>query len=915
MAKRIKLALIDSNALVHRAYHALPPLTSKTGLPTNAVYGFTTMLLKMFSTLKPTHVVAAFDVKGPTFRKEKFAAYKAHRKPMEDDLAAQFPLVKEVLKAFDIPIIELKGFEADDVIGTLVKKIDGDVQKVIVTGDMDTLQLIDHLTSVFTLRKGVTDTILYDAEMVRAQYGFGPEHMIDYKGLRGDPSDNIPGVKGVGDKTAKELITKYGDIEEIYKHLDELPTRAKTRLEGHKEDALFSKDLATIHQEVPIEFTLESAKLDGYDTEKVREIFAKFDFRSLLARLPQGGTAIQPSLFSQTDKKSDAGIALPPNYHFVESQEDQKKLMHELLQEELIAFDTENESLGSREYPIVGMSFAVRGGNGDAGKDNKGIEAWYVPVNPESVKLWQPLFENEKVKKVGHNLKYDAQVLYMSGITLKGISFDSMIGSYLLHPGSRQYGLDAMAVQELNYHPIPLSHLIGAGKNVKKVSEVPVLELARYAAEDAEVALRLYEVLRPRIESEGLRRVMDDIEVPIISVLTVMEMNGIQVDVKVLKDLNKKLTVRISTLQKKIWKFAGEEFNINSTQQLRVLLFDHLKLPTTDIKRTQSGFSTASSELEKLHGTHEIIPLLEEYRELTKLKNTYIETLPEMVDPKTGRIYTSFNQTIAATGRLSSINPNLQNIPIRTETGQEIRRAFVAGKGNLLVKADYSQVELRLAAHLSHDEKMIDVFRAGEDIHSATAAWVYGIPQSEVTSDKRREAKTLNFGVLYGMGPQAFARSAGISVEKARSFIGRYREQYQGLTKYMEATIEQARGLGYVETLFGRRRYMPEINSNNPAISAQAERIAFNFPLQGTAADILKKAMIELQRVIDKDWPNVKLLLTVHDELVAEAPRQEAKEFAAVMKKAMEGVITLDVPLIADVSMGENWKDTEEVSG
>lgn len=913
MAKQIKLALIDSNALVHRAYHALPPMSTRDGTPTNAVYGFTTMLLKMFSTLKPTHVIAAFDVKGPTFRKEKFAAYKAHRKPMDPELAVQFPLVKEILQAFSIPIIELKGFEADDVIGTLVSKIKGDVKKVIVTGDMDTLQLIDGLTSVFTLRRGVTDTILYDAEMVKTQYGFGPERVVDYKGLRGDPSDNIPGVKGVGEKTAKELIMKYGSIEKIYDHLDEVTGRAKTMLEGHKDDALFSKDLATIHQEVPVEFSLEAAKLDGYDTAKVRAVFEKFEFRSLLARLPNGGTAIQPSLFSTPQGAARKETSLPKNYHLVESEADQKKLLSELLREKLIAFDTENDGLGPRLHPIVGMSFAVRRGKGNAAKDNKGIEAWYVPVNPETVKLWQPLFEEARVKKVGHNIKYDAQVLLMSGITLRGVVFDTMLGSYLLHPGSRAYGMDALAVQELNYHPIPITDLIGTGKVTKKVSQVPLLDLARYAAEDADVTLRLYEVIKPRVEKEHLTRVMDEIEVPIIHVLTIMELHGITLDVKALAELHKKLTKRIGELQQKIWKFSGEEFNVASTKQLRVVLFEKLKLPTVDIKRTQSGFSTASSELEKLHGTHEIIPLLEEYRELTKLNNTYVETLPEMVDAKTGRIYTTYNQTIAATGRLSSVDPNLQNIPIRTEMGQEVRRAFVAAKGNVLVKADYSQVELRLAAHLSQDEKMIDVFRAGEDIHSATAAWVYGIPQSEVTPDKRREAKTLNFGVLYGMGPQAFARAAGISVEKARSFIGRYREQYTGLTKYMEATIDQARTVGYVETLFGRKRYMPEINSNNMAIAAQAERIAFNFPLQGTAADILKKAMIELQRVIEKDWPEVKLLLTVHDELVAEAPKDQAKEFAKAMKKAMEGVTVLDVPLIADVSIGENWKDTTEV--
>lgn len=914
MAKQVRLALIDAHALIHRAYHALPPMSTPEGVPTNAVYGFTTMMFKMFSTLKPTHVVAAFDVKGPTFRKEKYADYKANRKVVPDDLIVQFDLVRDILTAFGIPIIDKQGFEADDIIGTLIKKNDGSIKKIIVTGDQDALQLINDSTTVFTLRRGVTDTILYDREAVIQKFGFGPEHMIDYKGLRGDPSDNIPGVKGVGEKTAQELIKAYGNIENIYDHLDELSPRAQTCLRGHKKDALFSRELATIERDVPIEFSLDAAELKGYDTQKVRVAFMKFGFKSLLSRLPDGGSNIQPSLFHEdAEKFSGAKHNLPANYHLVESEADQKKLLAELLKEKLLAFDTENEALGARLHPIVGMSFAVRRGKGIAGQNNEGIEAWYVPVTPTSVLLWKPLLENSDIKKVGHNIKYDVEVLRQSGIFLQGIEFDSMIGGYLLRPGLRQYGMDNMAIEELNYHPIPLTDLIGEGKDQKKVSEVPVAELARYAAEDADVTLRLYEVLLPKVKDMGLMRVVTDIEIPLISVLATVELNGMAVDVDVLFELNKKLTVRIATLKKNIWKFAGSEFNINSTKQLRVILFETLKLPTMDIKRTQSGFSTASGELEKLRGQHDIIPLLEEYRELAKLKNTYIETLPELVDKKTGRIYTSFNQTIAATGRLSSTDPNLQNIPVRTEVGQEIRKAFIAAKGNVLVKADYSQIELRLAAHLSQDEKMIDVFRMGQDIHSATAAWVYGIPLDKVTSSQRREAKTLNFGVLYGMGPNSFARAAGISVEEARSFIGRYREQYKGLARFIEAIVEQARTVGYVETLFGRRRYMPEIHSNNPAISAQAERIAFNYPLQGTAADLLKKAMIELQAVIENKFPEAKMVLTVHDELVVEVPEKDSRNFAPAMKKAMEGVMTLDVPLIADVSIGKNWRDVEPV--
>ena len=580
---------------------------------------------------------------------------------------------------------------------------------------------------------------------------------------------------------------------------------------------------------------------------------------------------------------------------------EQKELRTLLGKQDIIAFDTETDWLGARQYPIVGMSFSFKRG--------KKLEAWYVPVNPETVKEWKGLLENKKVKKAGHNIKYDMEVLAQSGIQLGPVAFDSMIASYLLSPGSRQYSLDTLAVQELGHYPIPILSLIGEGKNQKKVSEVPLNDLARYACEDAELTWRLYKLLKPRIKKEGLQRVFTELELPLIEVLTGIELAGIKLDETVLKNLQKRVDRRLGILKKKIWQAAGGEFNINSTQQLREVLFNKLKLSTEGISRTQTGFSTAAKELDKLRGGHPIIEWLEEYRELSKLLNTYIKTLPKLADEKTGRIYASFNQTITATGRLSSSNPNLQNIPARTELGQEVRGAFVAERGKRLVKADYSQIELRLAAHMSQDEKMMEAFRAGKDIHQSTAAWVNGIELEEVTKKQRREAKALNFGVLYGMGPRSFAWEAGVSMEEARSFIGRYREQYAGLTRYMEKIAEQARGLGYVETLFGRKRYVPDINARAPHIRAQAERAAMNFPLQGTAADILKKAMIVLHERILKDFPEVKIVLTVHDELVCEVPDKGVKKFAGVLKEVMENVFTLDVPLIVDVAVGKNWRD------
>lgn len=688
-----KIALIDANALIHRAYHALPPMNTSDGTPTNAVFGFTTMLMKVFTTLKPTHVLAAFDVKGPTFRKELYKEYKAHRKAAPDDLVPQFDLVREVLTAFAIPILQQQGFEADDIIGTLVETLPQNAKKIIVTGDMDALQLVNENTVVFTLRRGVTDTITYDIETVKEKLGFGPEHVIDYKGLRGDPSDNIPGVAGIGDKTATDLIAMFGSVENIFKHIDEVPGRAKKALEGHEQEAFLSKQLATIKRDIPLTFSLEDARLEEYDVKHVEEIFRKLEFHSLLQKLP-GGQEVTPSLFqNQKAGKSQ----MPENYLLVDTPQEQEKLRKELLQETLIAFDTENDSLGARSYPIVGMSFAVR--------RPKGIQAWYVPVIPESVKDWKELLESSAVQKTGHNLKYDAEVLLQSDIHLGGIAFDTMLAAYLLNPSGRSYSLDALAAEELQHTTIPLSSLIGSGKDQKRVSEAPLADLACYACEDADIALQLYEIFSKRIEENGLRRVMYEIEAPLISVLADMENTGVELDTKTLKKMNNSIVQEIEALKQSIWKTAGKEFNIKSTNQLKEILFDTLALPTVGIKRTKTGYSTASSELGKLRDKHEIISYIEKYRELTKLQSTYIETLPETVDPRDGRIHTTYNQIGAATGRLGSQDPNLQNIPVRTKLGQDIRRAFVSAKGKVLVKADYSQMELRLAAHMSQDEK------------------------------------------------------------------------------------------------------------------------------------------------------------------------------------------------------------------
>jgi DNA polymerase-1 len=902
MAKRQKLAIIDAHALIHRAYHALPPMSTEDGVPTNAVYGFTSMLIKMLATIKPTHVIAAFDMKGPTFRHEEYADYKAHRKELENNLIVQFDIVREVVRAFDIPILEKKGFEADDIIGTIVHQLEEKIPIVVVTGDMDTLQLVSKTTSVFTLKKGISDTILYTPELVRGKYGFDPIYVPDYKGLAGDPSDNIKGVEGIGVKTAKDLVGTYGGLESIFEHTLELPKRAQTRILGHEDDAFFSRKLAIIRQDVPIDISLEDALFETYDEKKVRVVFQQLGFRSLISRLPKSQDGVQPTLGMKTSEK----IELPEGYFIAQSKAEQLDLQKKLQSAPIIAFDTETDGLGGRTSPIIGMSFAMHG--------QEKIQAWYVPVDSISVLLWKDFLEDSSIKKTGHNLKYDMEVLEQSGIHLEGVVFDTMLASYLLSPGTRSYGMDNLAEEYLGYTPIPITDLIGEGKTQKSMKEVPLPELARYAAEDADVSLRLYDYFLPKIVEEKLLDVLTQIELPLLDVLVDIEMTGVAIDKKVLEKLDGKVTKRLLNIEQQIWSVSGTKFNIGSPKQLREILFEKLNLPTVGIKKTQSGYSTGADELEKLAGTHPIIALLGEYRELSKLKSTYLDALPPLIEEKTGRIYASFNQTVAATGRLSSSNPNLQNIPIRSSIGQEIRGAFVAKKGYVLVKADYSQLELRIAAHVAQDQKLIGAFKAGEDIHKSTAAWVFSVPLSEVTDHMRRQAKTLNFGVLYGMGPQSFARAAGVSVEEARSFIDRYQSQYAGITQSITTTVDGARTNGFVETMFGRKRYVPEIDSNNPAIRASAERAAFNFPIQGAEADILKKAMISLHAYICEKSSSSAIILTVHDELVCEVKEEEAKQFARNMKRIMEEVIVLDAPLIADIGIGSNWGDIQAVA-
>lgn len=909
--KKEKFIIIDGNALIHRAFHALPPLTTKDGRLMNAAYGFTTILLKALKDLKPDYIAVTFDLKGPTFRHEQYVEYKATRKKQPDELYDQIPIVKDIVKAFNIKIFEKTGFEADDVIGTLCKHKQVDrpeMLSLIVTGDMDTLQLVDDNTQVFTLRKGMSDTIIYDVKGVKEKYnGLLPEQMIDYKALRGDVSDNIPGVKGIGEKTAIDLLLKFKTLENLYQEIEKnsgkaqsIKERIRNLLVEFKSDALMSKDLATIRQNVEIDFNLEDCRVKEYDREEILRLFSELQFNSLLARLPE--TKIQASMFGTAEKNQED----KHNYILIDNEIDFAKFFQELKKQKIFAFDTETTSLNVIDAKLLGVSFCWEQGR-----------AFYVNVSNKNgayfLEKLGEVFTDSKIKKVAHNMKYDAAILQTHGIVMNNYYFDTMIASYLLNPGVAQHSLDNLAFVRFRHKMIPITDLIGSGKNQISMAEVEVPKIAQYSGEDADYTWRLYEVLKIEMEKENLSKLFHEIEMPLVEVLIEMELNGVKIDVVTLKKISQKVSRKIKTLETKIYQLAGRPFNIKSPLQLKEILFDELHIATQGLKHTKTGISTAAPELEKLKGSHEIIDLIGDYRELSKLKSTYLEALPKLVNQKTGRIHTSFNQTITATGRLSSTNPNLQNIPIRTELGREIRRAFIPERGYRLISADYSQVELRVIACLAKDEEMMKVFRQGLDIHAATAAKIFDVKLEDVTKDMRRKAKEVNFGVLYGMGSTGLAQRTGISRAQAKDFIQKYFDSYKKVKEYTLEMVEQARKNQMVETMFGRKRYLPDINSGVQMIRAGAERMAVNMPIQGTAADLMKIAMIAVYQELKRKSPKTKMLLQVHDELVFEVPKDEIDKVAKIIDNKMEKIHQLCVPIKVDTEVGNNWDQMEKI--
>jgi len=907
----------------------LPPLTTKTGEIVNAVYGFTAVLIKALREFKPEYVALTLDRKEKTFRHEQFKEYKATRVKAPDELYAQIPRVKEIAENFNIPIFELAGFEADDLIGTLASKVDGAVEKIIVTGDMDTMQLINDHTKVFTMKRGLTDSMIYDAKAVRERYGLEPDQMIDFKALRGDPSDNIPGVKGIGEKTAAELLNNFKTLDGVYKNIGskKIKDRVRELLIQYKANAYMSRDLATIKLDAPIEFDLDQARFGAFDQEKLAKLFNELEFHSLLPRL-QGlrqdteKRLVKSDDYEQIDKfKRNLELF---KYELVDDDKKFAKFLKQLEAQKEFAFDTETGNFNPVTAELLGVSFSWQAG-----------EAYYLEIKNKKLtaksdlfnynkaektdNIWleklKPIFEDEKIKKFGHNIKFDIEVMASLGINVKGAAADSMIASYLLNPGSRQHNLDAVTFSEFNHQKITKEDLLGKGKEKIAFGEVAAEKLSNYSCEDADFTNRLVKKLLPELKKQKLIKLFDEIEMPLVLVLAIMEINGIKINKEFLAKMGKETDKKISSLTKKIHESAGLEFNINSTQQLREVLFEKLAIPAMGISKNKTGFSTGADELAKLKGLHPIIDLIQEYREVVKLSTTYIEALPKLVNEKTGRLHTSFNQTVTATGRLSSTEPNMQNIPIRTELGREIRKAFIADKGCKLLSLDYSQIELRLAAHMSGDKKMIEAFKKGEDIHTATAAEINQVPLSEVTPEMRREAKAVNFGILYGQGPHGLAQGADIPYTRAKEFIDKYFVVYKGVKKFVDETIETAREKGYTETLFQRRRILPEINSSVIQVRKAAERMAINTPLQGTAADIIKVAMIRIQELINKKYQvnEIKMLLQVHDELIFEVKENLVKITADEIKKIMENVMKLKVPLGVDASVGDNWGEMDKI--
>lgn len=1007
--------IIDGHAMIHRAYHAVPEtLATKKGEIINAIFGFTSLLIKALNDIKPDYIAVAFDLPSPTFRHQQFAPYKAHRPTLPENMRPQFGRIREVVEAFGIPIYEKDGFEADDVLGTLSRQAtELNVDTIILTGDMDTLQLVNAHVRVMAAKRGITEVTEYGVEEVKQRFGVTPEHIPDYKGLVGDTSDNIPGVKGVGEKTAKKLLAIYdGDIEKIFAHVDSLEPKEQRLLRNKEEEARQSKFLATIVCDVPIQLDLEACRVGQVNHERTLALFRELEFRTLIDKIP-GVSAVREA---PSERKASAppveamdedlltapplGVVqimeppVPPDANEVDllvddvarekhssqqtallkdeenlqngplqlslfeepatasevvhrlrlpspgqnapvetpllfmDKEDPKKtstmivntpeslrvLVGSLQAAGAFAMDTESTSDDPWHAELVGLSFAMAPG-----------EAYYIPVGHtttldgqdagtqlakgEVLETLRPVLEDPRVKKYMHNAKYDMLLLARQKVNVRGLAFDSMVAAYLTDPGRRGLGLKDQVFARLGHLMTPISDLIGTGSKAITMDRVPVRLAADYAGADADMTLRLVAPLKEELSKHHLLNLYYRIEIPLVPVLLQMEIYGVALDGDFLRDLGRRLSEQLGVLEKEIYASVGHEFNINSTKQLGDILFTELQLPAG--KKTKTGYSVSADVLDGLRGKHPMVDHLLEYRQLAKLKSTYVDGLLTLMNPVTGRVHTSFNQTIASSGRLSSSNPNLQNIPVRTEVGRQIRRGFIADPSYILLTADYSQFELRILAHITHEPRLVEAFKHDEDIHTITAASLFNISPAEVNKDQRRLAKTVVYAVLYGQSAFGLAQITGMTNSEAGEFIKRYHETFPQIKGYVESTLTQARKQGYVNTLYGRKRFFPEMSMLSHNERQALEREAINMPIQGGNADLIKIAMLRVQHKLTEKRLKTRMILQVHDELVFEVPTEELEPAKYHIKHIMEGVAHLDVPIKVEVKVGKNWFEAE----
>ncbi|NNC83157.1 MAG: DNA polymerase I [Flavobacteriales bacterium] len=918
-----KLYLLDAMALIYRAYFAFikRPLINSKGLNTSAMTGFINALWDLMQREQPSHLAVAFDTFAPTDRSTEYSFYKANRDETPKDIISNLEPIKEFLKAFHIPIIEMDGYEADDLIGTLAKQAEAEGYTVyMVTPDKDFGQLVSENILMYKPAIGGRPQETMGVQEVLQKWDIERiDQVIDMLGLMGDAVDNIPGIPGVGEKTAQKLLKEFDSIEGLLAHTDQLKGKLKEKVENGKENALVSKMLATIITDAPIRFDAKDFTIDEPDTERLAELFDEFEFRTLGKRIlgeqyqfgtnaaageqmdlfASNGASTGPELSSNLKSLDD----VEHRYHMVDDKKGRQELIEKLLQADLICFDTETTGVDPNLSELVGLSFAIEPG-----------EAWYVPLSRERedcqavLEEFRPVLESDTIAKTGHNLKYDILILKWYGVEVNGPIDDSMIAHYLVEPEKR-HGMDYLSESYLGYKPISIETLIGKrGKNQKSMRDVPPEDVVDYAAEDADISLQLRSHFLPALKERGVEKLYTEIEAPLVKVLAEMEFEGVGLDVPFLENYSKELDTEALKSRDAIFEQAGVEFNLNSPKQLGEVLFEKMAIPYKGKKTKTGQFSTSEDVLSGLKHDHPIVNDILDYRELTKLKSTYVDALPRLINPKSGRIHTSLRQAIVPTGRLSSDNPNLQNIPIRTERGRKIRKAFVPPEGDyILMAADYSQVELRIIAALSKDENMIQAFLNGEDIHSATASKVFGVPLDEVTSELRRKAKAVNFGLAYGQGAFGLAQNLGIKRAEAKEIIDNYFEKYPGIKNYMDIAVESAREKGYSETLLGRKRNLPDINGRNAAVRAGAERNAINTPIQGSAADIIKVAMVDIQKELKAQKARSKMILQVHDELVFDVHRDELDHIRDMVVDKMSTAVELEVPLLVEAGVGENW--------